>query len=65
MLPWLAFTMAWGLGQVPGVLASPAGLIGQPAPAFRLTGSDGRTHDLKQFRGRQPVVLVWNHMAYG
>lgn len=34
--------------------------VGQPAPDFSLTGADGKTHSLADFRG-QTVVLEWNN----
>lgn len=33
--------------------------VGDPAPAFSLPGTDGRTYTLAEFRGVQPVVLAW------
>lgn len=42
-------------------IASAAVTIGDPAPDFSLTGSDGETHSLNQYQGRT-VVLEWtNH----
>jgi peroxiredoxin Q/BCP len=32
---------------------------GDPAPDFRLVGSDGRTYTLSEFRGVKPVVVAW------
>ena len=38
-----------------------ASSVGQPAPAFTLTDSDGKTHSLADFKGKT-VVLEWtNH----
>jgi len=34
--------------------------VGQPAPDFSLTGADGKTHSLADYRGRT-VVLEWNN----
>ncbi len=45
------------------VLAAPAlatATVGQPAPAFTATDSQGRTHNLADFRGRT-VVLEWTN----
>jgi hypothetical protein len=36
---------------------------GDPAPAFELTGSDGRTYRLKDLAAR-PVVLAWFPKAF-
>ena len=38
--------------------------VGDEAPAFALTGSDGATHTLAEYRGKQPVVLAWFPMAF-
>ena len=37
---------------------------GDPAPPFSLMGSDGRTHTLAGFRGKQAVVLAWLVKAF-
>ena len=36
---------------------------GDPAPAFSLPGSDGKTHSLSDYAGT-PVVLAWFPMAF-
>ena len=36
---------------------------GDPAPAFELPGSDGRTHSLAEYQGRT-VVLAWFPKAF-
>jgi len=44
-----------------GGTAHAAAVVGQPAPAFRAAGADGRPIDLAAFRGKT-VVLEWtNH----
>ena len=40
--------------QAPGELKP-----GDPAPPFKLQGSDGKTYDLADFKGKQAVVLAW------
>lgn len=41
--------------------ASADAVVGQPAPAFTLTGTDGQTHSLSEYAGKY-VVLEWlNH----
>ena len=41
--------------------AAAAPKLGEPAPDFKLTGSDGKTHSLSQYKGKY-VVLEWtNH----
>ncbi len=37
---------------------------GDPAPAFSLPGSDGKTYTLAQFKGKQIVVLAWFPKAF-
>ena len=37
---------------------------GDPAPAFSLPGSDGRTYRLADFKGKQVVVLAWFPKAF-
>jgi len=44
---------------------APAALApGAPAPPFALQGSDGRTHRLSDYRGKQAVVLAWFAKAF-
>jgi len=38
--------------------------VGDPAPDFRLTGSDGKTYTLSEFKGKKPVVLAWFPKAF-
>lgn len=61
----LALGAAAAIGlTVFAMLASPAKAnaptIGQPAPAFQLTDSNGATHSLNDFRGKT-VVLEWSN----
>jgi peroxiredoxin Q/BCP len=37
---------------------------GDVAPAFALSGSDGRTYSLAEFKGKQAVVLAWFPKAF-
>jgi peroxiredoxin Q/BCP len=37
---------------------------GDMAPDFSLPGSDGKTYSLKQFNGKQVVVLAWFPKAF-
>jgi len=37
--------------------------VGDPAPAFALPGSDGKTHRLSDFKGKT-VVLAWFPKAF-
>lgn len=49
-----------------GALAAdaPAPKAGDPAPPFRLQGSDGKTHDLADHLGRRAVVIAWFPKAF-
>ena len=38
--------------------------VGDQAPPFSLTGSDGRTYRLADYRGKQVVVLAWFAKAF-
>lgn len=38
--------------------------VGDAAPDFTLEASDGHTYALKDFRGRQPVVVAWFPKAF-
>jgi peroxiredoxin Q/BCP len=37
---------------------------GDPAPPFSLSGSDGRTYQLADYKGKQAVVLAWFAKAF-
>ena len=37
---------------------------GDMAPAFSLAGSDGKTHTLSEFRGKEAVVVAWFPKAF-
>jgi peroxiredoxin Q/BCP len=56
-----------GIVVLLGVMQAGAGSrlkAGDAAPEFSLAGSDGRTHALADFRGRQAVVLAWFPKAF-
>lgn len=37
---------------------------GDKAPAFKMTGSDGKDYELKQFKGKKTVVVAWYPKAF-
>jgi peroxiredoxin Q/BCP len=37
---------------------------GEAAPEFKLPGSDGKTYQLSQFKGEQPVVIAFYPKAF-
>ena len=46
-------------------LSAAGGLkVGDPAPAFSLAGSDGKSYSLASFKGKQVVVLAWFAKAF-
>ncbi len=38
--------------------------VGDPAPDFALQGTDGKTHRLSDYRGKQAVVVAWFPKAF-
>ena len=58
----LAVALALLLGAGPAHAADLA--PGAKAPDFALSGSDGRTHRLADYVGRQGVVLAWFPKAF-
>ena len=38
--------------------------VGDMAPDFTLPGTDGKTHKLSDFRGKQAVVIAWFPRAF-
>jgi peroxiredoxin Q/BCP len=37
---------------------------GDPAPAFTLPGSDGKSYSLADFKGKRAVVIAWFPKAF-
>ena len=38
--------------------------VGDPAPDFSLPGTDGKTHKLSEYKGKEAVVLAWFPKAF-
>ena len=38
--------------------------VGEPAPAFSLKGSDGKTYQLEDFKNKKAVVVAWYPKAF-
>lgn len=55
-----ALVLLWGAGVAGAEALAP----GSKAPAFSLPGSDGRTHTLAEYAGKQGVVLAWFPKAF-
>src|SRR5919106_7100007 len=51
---------------VAGVMAQGAAelKVGDMAPDFTLPGTDGKTHKLSDYRGKQAVVIAWFPKAF-
>jgi hypothetical protein len=49
-----------GSGQQPG----PELKVGDNAPPFNLQGSDGKSHQLADHKGKSAVVLAWFPKAF-
>ena len=62
LLPALAALFA--LSPAFAVDTSRALDAGDPAPAFSLPGSDGKTHGLSDYAGKKIVVLAWFPKAF-
>ena len=58
MIAFRGLLVLAALACVPVTAASAAVTVGQPAPAFSLPGSDGKTHALADYSGKI-VVLEW------
>lgn len=50
--------------EAPAAAADAKLEVGDAAPDFALTASDGKTYRLADFRGRQAVVLAWYPKAF-
>ena len=51
--------VALGLAGAAVGVGTKAPDVGDVAPAFTLPGSDGKTHRLADFKGKEAVVLAW------
>ncbi len=55
----LALSTTWVMAQ-----ESTAPGVGDPAPAFRLIGSDGNYYTLDQYTAKKPVVIAFFPKAF-
>ena len=60
MVPLIRLALAASLGLA-SLAAHAAATVGQPAPAFTLTDSHGKTHALSDFAGKTVVLEWFNH----
>jgi thioredoxin-dependent peroxiredoxin len=60
------FLVPLGVAVLSAMTASAAVTLkpGDPAPTFSLPGSDGRTYQLAEYKGKQAVVLAWFAKAF-
>ena len=64
IVPLRAFCLALTAALALSGLARAELKVGDPAPDFKLAGSDGKTHSLSDYRGKQAVVLAWFPKAF-
>jgi len=53
--------LALALAAAAGAPALADAVVGQPAPAFTLPDSNGKTHALAEYAGKVVVIEWWNH----
>ncbi len=58
-----SFALA-ALSLTPWARADDPPAVGNPAPNFRLAGSDGKTYELAEFKGKSAVVVAWFPKAF-
>lgn len=56
--------LIFSLMVAPVLLAEEGPKVGDKAPDFKLQGSDGKTYELSQFKGKKPVVIAWFPKAF-
>jgi len=52
------------LGAMSGRLSAAELQVGDPAPDFKMPGSDGKEHTLADYQGKQGVVIAWFPKAF-
>lgn len=62
----LSFVAALAQAQAPAPAPAPAVelKVGDVAPSFKLQGSDGKTYNLADFKGKSAVVVAWFPKAF-
>ena len=59
LLICLAFGFFWGHTAMAKQLR-----VGDDAPPFELTGSDGKTYRLADYKGKKTVIIAWFPKAF-
>lgn len=59
---WFGIGIVLASGMTLASAAEPK--VGDKAPEFKLEGSDGKTHDLSDYKGKSAVVLAWFPKAF-
>lgn len=61
----IASTLAFSLLATTALAQTPVELkVGDMAPSFKLEGSDGKTYNLADYKGKSAVVLAWFPKAF-
>ena len=60
----LQWCVALALSAAVGGVSAADVTVGDPAPNFTLEGTDGKTYNLADFKGKQTVILAWYPKAY-
>jgi len=61
----IASTLAFSLLATTALAQAPVELkVGDMAPSFKLEGSDGKTYNLADYKGKSAVVLAWFPKAF-
>ena len=60
----LGVIAAFALGVAYSAVGAAELKVGDAAPDFTLTGSDGKSYSLKDFKDKQVVVVAWYPKAF-
>lgn len=60
----LGISLAGWLGSIAVASGAEPLKVGDKAPDFQLSGTDGKTHRLADYLGKEAVVLAWFPKAF-
>jgi len=60
----LGCAMLFGISVSTASAADATPQVGDAAPEFEMVGSDGKTHKLSDYKGKQAVVVAWYPRAF-